>query len=88
VAVVGISRDSPASQKKFKEKYDLPFPLLSDQDTEVQKAWGVWKEKNMYGKKVMGTERTTVIVGADGKVEKVFPKVKVDGHVGNVLEGL
>ena len=86
--MVGISRDSPASQKKFKEKYDLPFPLLSDQDTEVQKAWGVWKEKNMYGKKVMGTERTTVIVGADGKVEKVFPKVKVDGHVGNVLEGL
>jgi len=86
--VVGISRDSPAAQKKFKEKYALPFPLLSDQDTEVQKAWGVWKEKNMYGKKVMGTERTTVIVGADGKVEKVFPKVKVDGHVGNVLEGL
>ena len=86
--MVGISRDSPASQKKFKEKYDLPFPLLSDQGTEVQKAWGVWKEKNMYGKKVMGTERTTVIVGADGKVEKVFPKVKVDGHVGNVLEGL
>jgi len=86
--VVGISRDSPASQKKFKEKYDLPFPLLSDQGTEVQKAWGVWKEKNMYGKKVMGTERTTVIVGADGKVEKVFPKVKVDGHVENVLEGL
>ena len=86
--MVGISRDSPASQKKFKEKYDLPFPLLSDQGTEVQKAWGVWKEKNMYGKKVMGTERTTVIVGADGKVEKVFPKVKVDGHVENVLEGL
>jgi len=86
--VVGISRDSPASQKKFKEKYDLPFPLLSDEDTQVQKAWGVWKEKNMYGKKVMGTERTTVIVGADGKVEKVFPKVKVDGHVENVLEGL
>ena len=86
--MVGISRDSPAAQKKFKEKYDLPFPLLSDQGTEVQKAWGVWKEKNMYGKKVMGTERTTVIVGADGKVEKVFPKVKVDGHVENVLEGL
>jgi peroxiredoxin Q/BCP len=86
--VVGISRDSPASQQKFKEKYDLPFPLLSDQDTEVQQAWGVWKEKNMYGKKVLGTERTTVIVGADGKVERVFPKVKVDGHVGSVLESL
>jgi thioredoxin-dependent peroxiredoxin len=85
VAVVGISKDTPAAQRKFKEKHDLPFPLLSDADVEVQKAWGVWKEKNMYGKKVMGTERTTVIVDADGKVEKVFPKVKVDGHVENVL---
>ncbi len=83
--MVGISKDGPAAQKKFKEKYDLPFPLLSDADTKVQQAWGVWKEKNMYGKKVMGTERTTVIVGADGKVEKVFPKVKVDGHVADVL---
>jgi len=88
VAVVGISRDAPAAQKKFKEKHQLPFPLLSDPDAEVQKAWGVWKEKNMYGKKVMGTERTTVIVGADGKVEKVFPKVKVEGHVANVLGSL
>ena len=83
--MVGISRDAPAAQKKFKEKHQLPFPLLSDPDAEVQKAWGVWKEKNMYGKKVMGTERTTVIVGADGKVEKVFPKVKVEGHVADVL---
>jgi peroxiredoxin Q/BCP len=88
VAVVGISKDAPAAQQRFKEKYDLPFPLLSDPDTEVQKAWGVWKEKSMYGKKVMGTERTTVVVGADGKVEKVFPKVKVDGHVEDVLAEL
>jgi peroxiredoxin Q/BCP len=88
VAVVGISKDGPAAQQKFKEKYGLPFPLLSDADTGVQKTWGVWKEKTMYGKKVMGTERTTVIVGPDGKVEKVFPKVKVDGHVENVLAGL
>ena len=86
--MIGISKDSPASQKKFKEKYGLPFPLLSDQDVEVQKAWGVWKEKNMYGKKVMGTERTTVIVGADGKIERIFPKVKVDGHVTSVLSEL
>ena len=86
--MIGISKDTPAAQQKFKAKYDLPFPLLSDADTEVQKAWGVWKEKNMYGKKVMGTERTTVLVGADGKVEKVFPKVKVDGHVENVLADL
>ncbi len=86
--MVGISKDSPAAQRKFKEKYDLPFPLLSDEDAEVQKAWGVWKEKNMYGKKVMGTERTTVIVGPDGKVEKIFPKVKVEGHVEDVLAGV
>ena len=86
--MLGISKDPPAAQKKFKEKYQLPFPLLSDAGLEVQKAWGVWKEKNMYGKKVMGTERTTVIVGPDGKVEQVFPKVKVDGHVENVLAGL
>lgn len=84
--MIGISRDLPAAQKKWKEKHGLPFPLLSDADTQVQQAWGVWQEKNMYGKKVMGTVRTTVLVGADGKVEKVFPKVKVDGHVQNVLE--
>jgi peroxiredoxin Q/BCP len=84
--VLGISRDSPGAQLGFKEKYRLPFPLLSDPDAAVQKAWGVWKEKNMYGKKVMGTERTTVVVGPDGKVEHVFPKVKVDGHVASVLE--
>lgn len=88
MAVVGISKDSPAAQKKWKEKYELPFPLLSDADTEVQQAWGVWKEKNMYGKKVMGTVRTTVIIGPDGKVEKVFEKVKVAGHVTSVLESL
>ncbi len=86
--VLGISRDTATAQKKFKEKYGLPFPLLSDPDARVQQAWGVWKEKNMYGKKVMGTERTTVVVGADGKVEHIFPKVKVDGHVAEVLAAL
>ncbi len=85
---MGISKDSPAAQKKFKEKYDLPFPLLSDPDAKVQEAWGVWKEKTLYGKKSMGTERTTVVVGPDGKVEKVFEKVKVDGHVASVLDAL
>jgi len=86
--VLGISRDTPAAQRKFKDKHGLPFPLLSDADTKVQQAWGVWKEKNMYGKKVMGTERTTVVVGRDGQVERVFQKVKVDGHVAEVLEAL
>ncbi len=88
MAVIGISKDAPAAQKKFKEKHQLPFPLLSDPDAKVQQAWGVWKEKNMYGKKVMGTERTTVVVGPDGKVERVFPKVKVEGHVAEVLENV
>ena len=88
MAVLGVSKDAPAAQKKFKEKHQLPFPLLSDADTQVQKAWGVWKDKTMYGKKVMGTERTTVVVGPDGKVERVFPKVKVDGHVTEVLGAL
>ena len=86
MAVLGISKDEPAAQKRFKEKHQLPFPLLSDPGALVQQAWGVWKEKVMYGKKVMGTERTTVVVGPDGKVEQVFPKVKVDGHVAAVLE--
>jgi peroxiredoxin Q/BCP len=88
VAVLGISKDTPAGQKKFQEKYQLPFPLLSDSGLEVQKGWGVWGKKNMYGKMVEGTIRTTVIVGADGKVEQVFGKVKVDGHVASILEAL
>ena len=86
--MLGVSRDSPAAQKKFKEKYELPFPLLSDPDAEVERAWGAFGEKTMYGKKVEGTIRTTVVVGPDGKVEAVYPKVKVDGHVANVLESL
>ena len=86
--MLGISKDTPEAQRKFKEKHQLPFPLLSDPDAKVQQAWGVWKEKNMYGKKVMETERTTVLVGPDGKVERVFPKVKVEGHVAEVLGSL
>ncbi len=86
--MVGISKDTSEAQRKFKEKYDLPFPLLADPEARVLQAWGVWKEKTLYGKKSMGTERTTVIVGADGKVEAIFPKVKVDGHVADVLSSL
>jgi peroxiredoxin Q/BCP len=88
VAVLGVSKDTVAAQKKFQEKYQLPFPLLADPGLEVHKAWGVWGEKVMYGKKVQGTIRTTVVVGADGRVEQVFSKVKVDGHVASVLEAL
>lgn len=86
--MLGVSRDEPEAQKRFKQKLGLPFPLLSDADTRVQQAWGVWKEKTMYGKKVMGTERTTVMVAPDGTVARIFPKVKVDGHVGEVLAAL
>ena len=88
MAIAGLSKDAPAALARWKEKLGLPFPLLSDPDAAVQQAYGVWKEKNMYGKKVMGTERTTVIVGPDGRVERVFPKVKVDGHVAAVLAAL
>jgi len=86
--VLGVSKDTPAAQKKFKEKYQLPFPLLSDADTKVQQAWGVWQEKTLYGKKAMGTVRTTVIVDAAGRVERIFSRVKVEGHVASVLEAL
>lgn len=88
MAVLGISKDSPEAQRKFKEKHQLPFPLLSDEDTKVLQAYGAWGEKNMYGKKTMGTVRTTVLVGPEGKVEKVFAKVKVDGHVADVVGSL
>ena len=85
---MGISKDAPAAQKKWKEKLGLPFPLLSDADVEVQKAWGVWKEKNMYGKKSMGIERTTFIIDERGKIASIFRKVRVDGHTDAVLAAL
>jgi peroxiredoxin Q/BCP len=88
VAVLGVSKDAPAAQKKFQEKYQLPFPLLCDPELTVHKAWGVWGKKVMYGKEVEGTIRTTVLIGADGKVEQLFSKVKVDGHVASVLDAL
>jgi peroxiredoxin Q/BCP len=86
--VLGVSKDSVASHQRFCTKYALRFPLLSDADGKVIDAYGAWGEKNMYGKKSMGIVRSTVIVGADGKVKKVFPKVKVDGHVDAVLAAL
>ena len=85
VQVIGISPDSPRAQTKFKEKNDLPFTLLCDVDKSAAQAFGVYKEKNMYGRKVMGIERTTFLIGKDGKIEKVFPKVKLQGHAREVL---
>ena len=88
VAVVGVSADPPSTQEKFKKKYALPFPLLCDVDRKVVKAYGVLKEKNLYGKTVLGIERTTFVIDAAGKIQKIFPKVKVDGHVEEVLAAL
>ncbi|MBS1854311.1 MAG: thioredoxin-dependent thiol peroxidase [Acidobacteria bacterium] len=86
--VLGISPDKPAAQAKFKQKYDLPFTLLADEDKSAAQAYGVWKEKNMYGRKVMGIERTTFVIGPDGKIEKIYAKVKAKGHAAAVLEAL
>jgi peroxiredoxin Q/BCP len=83
--LIGISPDTPKAQKKFQEKFDLPFPLLSDPDKQVADAFGVLQEKNMYGKKVMGIVRSTFIIGPDGKIEHIFPKVKAEGHAEEVL---
>jgi len=84
--VVGVSPDSVASHKKFVDKYDLPFTLVADPDRQVCEQYGVWKEKNLYGKKSMGVERTTFIIDGQGIVRKIFRRVKVDGHSEAVLE--
>jgi len=85
VVVLGISADSSGKQKKFEEKYDLPYTLLADTDKKVCEAFGVIKEKNMYGKKVMGIERSTFVIGPDGKLKHAFRKVKVEGHSAEML---
>lgn len=87
-SVVGISPDKEAVQDKFKAKYDLPFLMIPDSDKKAAEAFGVWKEKNMYGKKVMGIERSTFVIGPDGKIEKVYNKVKAAGHAEAVLSDL
>lgn len=86
--IVGISPDAVKSQAKFKTKYDLPFTLLSDVDKKAAQAYGVYKEKNLYGKKVMGIERTTFVIGGDGRIAKIFPKVKARGHAEQVAAAL
>jgi peroxiredoxin Q/BCP len=83
--VLGISPDTPTAQKKFEEKFDLPFTLLGDADKKVCNLYGVIQEKNMYGKKVMGVVRTTFIIGPDGKIKHIFRKVKPEGHADEVL---
>jgi len=86
--VIGVSKDDTKSHQKFKKKYDLPFTLLSDENLEMLKEYDVWKEKSMYGKKYMGIERTTYVINEKGKISEIFNKVKVDGHIEEVLSKL
>ena len=86
VDVIGVSKDDLKSLEKFAEKYNLRFPLASDQGTHVAEDYGVWVEKNMYGKKSMGMERSTFLIGKDGRVARIWRKVKVDGHAQKVME--
>ncbi|MHB8301864.1 MAG: thioredoxin-dependent thiol peroxidase [Acidobacteriaceae bacterium] len=86
--VLGISRDTPKAQKKFQEKYGLPYPLLADMDEKVCNQFDVLREKNMYGKKVIGIERTTFLIGPDRRLLRIFPKVKPEGHAEEVLQAI
>lgn len=86
--VIGLSKDSVASHDKFKKKYELPFALASDTDGAVCDAYGVWVEKSMYGKKYMGIERATYLIDRDGKIAKIWRKVKVPGHGADVLKAV
>jgi len=83
--IVGVSPDTSQAQAKFKQKFTLPFTLLADSEHKAAEDYGVWKEKSMYGKKYMGVERTTFVIDGDGMIKKIFPKVKIDGHVAEVL---
>ena len=86
--VIGVSKDSAASHDKFKKKYGLTFTLASDVDGKVCEAYGTWVEKSLYGRKYMGIERSTFLIGADGVIKRVWHKVKVNGHVAEVLAAL
>ena len=88
VAVLGVSKDPPARHQKFAAKYDLTVPLATDADDSVCEAFGTWIEKSMYGKKYMGIERATFLFGRDGKLARAWHKVKVPGHVAEVLEAV
>jgi len=86
--VLGVSRDDAASHGKFRDKYHLNFPLLSDDEGKVTEAYGVWKKKNLYGREHFGIERTTFLIDEDGKIARVWPKVHVEGHTDEVLAAL
>lgn len=86
--ILGVSKDSLDSHEKFISKYSLNFTLLSDEDLVAHKKYDTWKEKTNYGRTYMGTERSTFVIGADGRIKKIFRKVKVDGHEAEVLAAL
>jgi len=86
--VLGVSADSVESHRKFKTKFDLNFPLLADTDRKIIEAYDVWQEKSMYGRKYMGIVRTTYIIGKDGKITHIFPKVKVNEHAEEIMAAL
>ncbi len=86
--IVGVSLEGKESHQKFIQKFGLPFSLLSDEDASISKTYGVYKEKNMYGRKSWGIERSTFVIDAEGKLKAIFRKVKVDGHVDEVLTAL
>ncbi len=86
--ILGVSLDPVLSHQKFKKKYDLPFPLLADDGATVSKAYGVYKQKSMYGRTYWGIERTTFVIGTDRRIKGIFPKVKVEGHSAEILAAL
>lgn len=86
--ILGVSPDSADSHKKFAGKYNLQFSLLSDEKKEILEKYGVWKEKSMYGRKYIGVERTTFVINGDGKIKKIFRKVKVPGHNKELIEAI
>src|SRR6056297_4194295 len=88
VHLFGVSTDDAESHTKFRQKYSLPFPLLVDADHAMSEKYGAWREKNMYGKKSMGIQRATYLIDAEGKVAKVWKRVKVDGHDDQVIEAV
>ena len=87
-AVVGVSRDKPQSHDKFIAKHDLTFRLASDLEGDMVESYGVWKEKSMYGRKYFGIERTTFLIDGNGVIQRIWPKVKVPGHVAEVLAAI
>ena len=86
VVLLGVSTDNMEAHLAFRDHHKLPFPLLSDEDAAVSKLYGVYKQKNLYGKKSMGIERTTFVIDRTGRIAQIYPKVKVEGHVADLLE--